>query len=274
MPDNEPDAARLAQATAQVYAVPLTEFVSTRSALAKQAKEAGDPAGASAISALRKPTAAAALLNQVARRRPDVIESLRATGEQLRDAQARLDAAAMTAMRGDRDAAIESLLTAARDVAEADGGVLRPAAETDIRATAVAALADAAAGDALASGALTRTLTYAGFGEVNLTDAVARLPSGGVLTVIEGEYADEPAPTAADRRAREQEREQARQRLEAADEALEDARARESEVKERIERLTTELDAAHDAANQAASDITEARRERRNAKAALDRIDT
>ena len=53
-----------------------------------------------------------------------------------------------------------------------------------MRATAVAALADEGAGTAVSSGQLTRALSYSGFGEVDLSEAVARTASGAILTLV------------------------------------------------------------------------------------------
>ena len=49
-----------------------------------------------------------------------------------------------------------------------------------------AALADAGAAEVALSGTLTRGLSYSGFGEVDVADAVARTSTGVVLTRIEG----------------------------------------------------------------------------------------
>ena len=65
------------------------------------------------------------------------------------------------------------LVAAAGRCAEATGSPFGAAARGEVDATAVAVLADEQSGRALASGTLLRALTYAGFGEVELDDAVA-----------------------------------------------------------------------------------------------------
>jgi hypothetical protein len=60
------------------------EFTAARNATAKAAKDAGDARGSAAITALRKPTLAAWLANQLVRADPDGIHDLTELGEQLR----------------------------------------------------------------------------------------------------------------------------------------------------------------------------------------------
>ena len=51
----------------------------------------------------------------------------------------------------------------------------------------IAALASEDATRAVLSGQLTRALSYSGFGEVDLSEAVARTSSGSILTVLPGQ---------------------------------------------------------------------------------------
>jgi hypothetical protein len=56
-----------------LYAGPPEEFVAARDALAKRLRADGDRATAAEVAKLRRPTATAAALNQVARTVPDVL---------------------------------------------------------------------------------------------------------------------------------------------------------------------------------------------------------
>ncbi|WP_132974511.1 hypothetical protein [Ornithinimicrobium sufpigmenti] len=138
---------------------------------------------ATAVAALRKPSVAAAAVNALVRAEDPVVDRLREVGTRMRHAQSALDAQGLAALRGERDAVLHDWVEAARTHAPAS---LTPAVEAEVRDTAVAALADGAATDVVLSGTLTRALSYSGFGEVDVSDAVARTSTGVVLTRIEG----------------------------------------------------------------------------------------
>lgn len=173
-------------AATRLYAEAPADFVATRTALVTSAKADGDKEAATAIAALRKPSVAAWLLNQLVHRAAPVIESLTELGAQLRQATARLDAAAIAELRPRRDSALADLVTAAVGVAGESGQKVSAAVESEIRNTGIAALADEAAEEVLTSGTLTRALSYSGFGEVDLSEAAAMTSTGVVLTSIRG----------------------------------------------------------------------------------------
>jgi hypothetical protein len=89
-------------------------------------------------------------------------------------------------MRGERDTAVDAFVRAATDTVAEAGRTLSAAAQQDVRATAIAALADERASAAVTSGQLTRALSYSGFGEVDLDEAVARTTGGAILTILPG----------------------------------------------------------------------------------------
>ncbi|WP_437957743.1 hypothetical protein WME76_41620 [Sorangium sp. So ce119] len=70
-----------------LYKKPLGDFTRARDDLAKRLRQAGDKAAAERVKALRRPTAAAWTLNQLARRYPQRMEALLDAGERLREAQ-------------------------------------------------------------------------------------------------------------------------------------------------------------------------------------------
>ncbi|KYF69318.1 hypothetical protein [Sorangium cellulosum] len=70
-----------------LYKKPLGDFTRARDDLAKRLRQAGDKAAAARVKALRRPTAAAWTLNQLARRYPQRMEALLDAGERLREAQ-------------------------------------------------------------------------------------------------------------------------------------------------------------------------------------------
>lgn len=176
----------LAAAVDELYGAPLADFVAVRGRLVTRAKQEA-PDLVDELKRLRKPTVVAWLLNQVARSEPEVVADLLDLGERMRTAQAKGDGAALAAARPEREAAIDALVAAAGRCAQAAGTAFGTSAADGVGSTAVAALADPASGEALASGRLLRPLAYAGFGEVELDDAVAVLRLVPPLPEVEGD---------------------------------------------------------------------------------------
>jgi hypothetical protein len=76
----------LTDAIDALYALPLEVFTAERDALAKRLRKDKDRDGANAVAKLRKPTAAAWMLNQVAREEPEAVTALLEATEALRQA--------------------------------------------------------------------------------------------------------------------------------------------------------------------------------------------
>ncbi|MGC5584638.1 hypothetical protein [Ornithinimicrobium sp. W1665] len=178
----------LAHAVQELYAAPAAEFVTTRTALAKELRAAKHREVAKELGAMRKPSVSAAAVNTLVRAEDAVVDRLVDLGGAMRHATSAFDGRALAALRSDRDELLRDWVRAAAEHAE---GPLTAAVEAEVRDTAVAALADAAATEVVTSGHLTRALSYSGFGEVDLADAVARTSTGVVLTRIEGGRVDE-----------------------------------------------------------------------------------
>ena len=179
----------LDSAVSELYGLVPEEFMDARKRLGLGAKSGGDAGLAKAIDSVRKPTAAAWALNQLVRRRPDELERLLALAASLQDASERMDGAAMRDLGRERTRLIDELVRATSDVASEAGGALSMPVADQVRQTFVAALASPPAAEAVASGRLTRALTYAGFGDVDLSEATAA-PSPArrpALRVITGE---------------------------------------------------------------------------------------
>ncbi|MFX0539866.1 hypothetical protein ACQBAT_14590 [Ornithinimicrobium sp. Y1847] len=174
-----------------LYAVEPAEFIASRKAWVTQLRGAGLREIAKEVGALRRPSVAAATVNALVRAGDPVVERLREVGERLRHAQSAMDAAGLAALRGERDAVLADWVAAAGEHGPGGGdegarGALSGAVASEVRDTAIAALADGAATEVVLSGSLTRALSYSGFGEVDVADAVARTSTGVVLTRIEG----------------------------------------------------------------------------------------
>lgn len=242
----------LSEAVDDIYGADPADFVATRTRWVAAARETGEADLAGRIKALRKPTAAAHLLNTVARSEPGVIAALTALGERMRAAQSQGDGAALAAARPERRECIDALVAAAGRAATARGAGFASTAQDEVSATGVAALADEQSGRALASGRLLRPLSYAGFGEVELDDAVATplrllppLPDDSDLDdeVDERERAHQQAVDAARHELREAERELSSARLAESEAraALVAARDRTVELEARVARATAEV---------------------------------
>ena len=272
---------RVARAMESLYAVEPDGFMAARSSLVAEAKAAGDTAAAKEIGALRKPSLAAWAVNVAAREAGGAVADLLGLGERMRAAQSRLDASALTAMRPERDLAVEAFVTAAEAAVERAGRRLSPAVQQDVRATAVAALADEGASAAVGSGQLTRALSYSGFGEVDLAEAVARTTGGAILTVVHG-HGGIPEESAADdaeggtgeeasqdAERREAALARARVDLATAEEAVTRAREHAEETRERLAVVERQLAKAREADERALEAVTEAVRARKAAEAAV-----
>jgi hypothetical protein len=292
----------LAEAMQALYAVGPDEFMATRGQLVAAAKAGSDKSVASEIGKLRKPSVAAWAVNLTARVAPDVVDELVDLGAQMRQAQSRLDALALTGMRKERDAAVDAFVAAATDAVQEAGRSLSPAAQQEVRATAIAALADEQASTAVASGQLTRALSYSGFGEVDLSEAVARTASGAILTVVRGsggraragssgratdaaerargggdgeEAATDASSTevAADLAALESRLQEAEQAFAKAEAAVTRARERAEETRERLAVVERQLAKAREADERALEGVTDAVRARKQADAARQRAE-
>lgn len=237
----------------ELYGVAPSDFVAVRNRLVSEAKTE-DPDLAAELKALRKPTVVAWLLNRVARDEPEVVATLLDLGERMRTAQAKGDGAALSAARPERHEAVDGLVTAARGVAQETGTSFGAAAQDGVSATAVAVLADPASGRALASGRLLRPLAYAGFGEVELDDAVALLRL--VPPLPDADEADAPPVDDAER-ARREDLEAARDRLREAERALSSARLTESEAREALTAARDERIACEAHVTDAAAEVAD-----------------
>ncbi|HEU4329672.1 MAG TPA: hypothetical protein VFR40_01055 [Lapillicoccus sp.] len=176
-------------AVGELYGLPPEDFLAARRSLAAQAKADKETGLAKAIESIRKPTAAAWAINQMVRARPADIDRLVELAAGLHDAQEKMDGAAMKSLGRERTTLIDELVRATAEVARDAGGSLSMPVANQVRETFVAALATTAAAEAVGSGQLTRALSYAGFGDVDLSEATAapapaRRPA---LRVIAGE---------------------------------------------------------------------------------------
>jgi hypothetical protein len=153
----------------ELYALPPEDFTAARAAAAK-----ADKAAAKDINALRKPTVGAWLVNTLARSEPDLLDELLSLGPALARAQSQGQGEQLRQL-GDQRRQLVSAVTD-RAFAAADREPTA-ALRSEVESTLEAALADPATADAVRTGRLTRGLSYAGFGGVDLEGAVAVGPA-------------------------------------------------------------------------------------------------
>jgi hypothetical protein len=152
------------EAADELYALSPREFIGVRDARAKEAKAAGDAETAQQIKALRKPTVAAWLANQLVRAHRDEVSPLLELGAALREATATLSGPELRQLSRQRNEVVQALVRQARQLARAAG---QPVSEDNARSlqdTLTAALADEHAGRLLLLGRLAEPLEHSGFG--------------------------------------------------------------------------------------------------------------
>lgn len=251
---------------ADLYAVPLDAFTATRNARAKELKSGGDSEAARHVQALKKPTVAAWLVNQLVRSEPDQVGLLLDLGRELRAGMSGLSADELRTLTKRRYQLVSILVNDALALA----GERRPGGEvaSDIQATLEATLSDPDSADEVQRGCLSQPLHVSGFG-FGFAERADAVPEE-----------DEPGPDAdvvdiaAHRERRVKALEAAHARVEQAQQAADEADAQlaelegaldEAELAEReaaaeVRRLETALERATNALtkrSQAASELRE-----------------
>ena len=228
----------------ELYAVLPAGFIAARDARAKAARSDGDEALYAQVKALRRPSAAAWLVNLLARS-DEGFDAFSDLSHRLRDAQTNLDAPTMKELGQERTRVIAEMVERAVFLAKEadpqfrDTGTVRD----QVTSTLTAAVADPTAEAAVMSGRLVSPLSYAGFGEVDLTDAVATPLH--VVREREAKPAGRAPSPKIDRRALEKAQaalERAEDRLEEAEEAFDKARSDRHQARLDVKRAQLAVD--------------------------------
>jgi hypothetical protein len=187
MPDE--GEALIAAAGDELYGLDPAGFTQRRNELAAAARKAGEADAAKQIAALRRPTRAAWILNQLARADAGRAGDFGALGEQLREAHLALDGAQIRELTRQRRQLIDQ--TAAQAFAAV--GITAPTASLrdDVTATLGAVLADPAVAWRFAAGILVAAEDQSGFGP-----AGAQLSAVPTLRVAAGEESGVEEPGA------------------------------------------------------------------------------
>ena len=260
----------------ELFRVKPEEFTALRTSLAAAAKQRGDAAAAKRISATRKPTTAAWIVNLLALRNTDARQALTDLGERLRAAHAAMDGDRIRELSAEQRKLVDELARAAFDAGE----LTEPPAglRDDVTGTLQAAIADPDVAARL--GRLTKAERWTGFGGFGDTAPVFT-DSRRSKATAEPQAPQKPAedqPRDDNLEAARQQRETASAALAAAerakaeaDDALSErqaeratARLRRDDARNRLQEAERQLDAAEDAcenAKQASRDAAELVRE-------------
>jgi hypothetical protein len=265
----------------ELYGLPPDEFTAARNARAKQLR-GSDRDLANAVGGLRRPSAPAWLVNQLARRRGDELEQLLDLGEQLRAAQAEVDASALVSLARQRRKVVRALAQDAGALAEGLGHPVRGPVLDEVAETLQAAMTDASAADALRTGRLVRGLEAIGT-EVDLTDAVAAWSGGGHSGPTR---AAPPRDEVGERRTKKQQQAaaaeaekraaavaEAEKAASAAEEAEHEASARRAEARAEVEAATSTRDELQTALRELEQRLADAERALAVAERAADERD-
>jgi hypothetical protein len=242
----------------KLYEVKQEEFTALRTKLADAAKKRGDTDTAKQITAARKPTTAAWIVNRLALRDHDVRTRLAGLGERMKDAHAAMDGDSIRALSAEQRRLIDDVARAAFEEAE----LADPSASLrdDVTGTLQAAIADPDVASRL--GRLTKAEQWSGFGEFGDTAMV--FTSSRKTVTARKKPAKEPQrdDKRDDKRdAARRERETARAALAAAERAKADvdaaltelqsdlatARLRRDDARRRLKDAESALTAAQDA---------------------------
>jgi hypothetical protein len=152
----------VAAAVEELYGGDPQSFTERRAELAAAARDAGDRSAAAAIAALRRPTRAAWVVNQLARTDPSGPASLAEMAAALRAAQQAGHGPRLRELSAARGALVDALTGQALSLA----GVANPAPalRLEVSQTLTAALADPGVAADFAAGTLTRSVQWSGFG--------------------------------------------------------------------------------------------------------------
>ena len=212
----------LTEAEAELYTADPDGFTARRTELAQRARDAGEPAVAKKITALRKPTRSAWVVNRLVRSDPEVRSRLDSLAADLRDAS---DGGRLRELTAARAKLVDELTRTALEGLPAPPAAMRE----EVTATLDAAIADPEVATSL--GTLVRAAQYAGFGSFA---AVSPAPAPRKTKA--------PPEPAAEREARRREKiKEAERALADADRDLESATSAERELEDSVRRLEADL---------------------------------
>jgi chromosome segregation ATPase len=244
-----------------LYGLALDEFVRGRDALAKELRKQGERAGAEWVKGLRKPSAPAWVVNQLARTQGSEGEELAAAGQALREAHEHLlagegEAADLREAAHRQSRAVAALLAKAEGLLDSGGHSPSQATLEKSRETLEAVALDEETRQAFALGRLTYEsrpvgLGPMGGGTIPSPRADPRRPEDDTREPADDDAKRQAELRAALAAAKEEER-SVRGALERAEQEAEQAQRELEQARTRLEHAVREVDQArarhHDAA--------------------------
>lgn len=242
-----------------LYRLPPEEFTAARDALAKRLRAAKDREKADEVQRLRRPSALAWALNQVARSDGELIESVLAAGDELRDAMARGDGRAMRHAERTMRQASDDVVDAAGRVLGEGGHAVTDDARSRLASTLRAGLVDAHVAGRLRSGTLEKDVEVAGLGLEDMDVVAPARAARATSRPSPPKEKQEKKDPEAERAEREERRRQ--------DEARRAARVKVAELESAAERLAARAERLAGVAERAEEAARQARIEAGEAKA-------
>ena len=247
----------------ELYALPPAQFTGTRNQWARQTKAEGDAALATRVTALRKPSLSAWVVNMMMRHQGEQMAQVLELGASLRRAQADLDGDALRELTRQRRQLTTAVTRQGRALADDLGQKVTEPVADQVQETLHAAMVDEDAAAAVRSGMLVTALAATGVGAADVVDAVAvpaaigmtprprsrPAPARPGLSVVPD---PKPAPDLAER-ARAAEQAAARERVDAARAEADEARRRLRKAGKRVVKVQART-------LQVAEELEEARR--------------
>ena len=183
----------LMAAADELYALLPEEFITRRTELAAEAKDAGDKALSAEIKKLAKPTTAAWVVNMLVRHEAEQVEQVLSLGAALRQAQESMAGDELRELGRQRRQLTSAVTRQARGLAAELGQRVGDPVATQVEETLHAAMVDEDAAKSVRTGLLVKPLAVTGAEAVGVVESVA-VP--GAL----GETAVRRAPAPAARR--------------------------------------------------------------------------
>ncbi|MDQ2790004.1 MAG: hypothetical protein M3Y73_09925 [Actinomycetota bacterium] len=142
----------------ELYSLPRQEFTAARNAAARRAREQGRRELTEQIGALRRPSTAAWLANQLIRDHPEQVRALMELGDGLREAQRRLLGEQLRRLSRQRHELVHAVVRQVGALGRTAGHPVSEAVSRELVNTFTAAVNSSAAAEALAGGRLTAAL--------------------------------------------------------------------------------------------------------------------
>ncbi len=264
----------------ELYSLAPAEFTGTRNQWAKQTRTDGDPELAKRVTALRKPSMPAWVVNMMMRHQGDQMTQVLDLGASLRQAQADLDADALRELTRQRRQLTTAVTSQGRTLASELGQRITEAVADQVQGTLHAAMIDEDAAAAVRSGMLVTAIAATGVGRADVVDAVAVPAAIGLTPRPRAKPAarpsagrpslaavpdPEPAPDE-ERLAREAARA-------AAQRAVDDAVAAAEEAQQKVRKAHKRVKKVQARTLQAAAELEEARRRVADLEHEIDTLD-